>query len=372
MTQKITGDIDSTYRAQAQSLETLKHWHSQHPSVHKILISSHVIFPFIVAIFISLYFYYLIELEPNKYGEKLDRQIKAESTEINREPKATIWVIFTVSLLFNLYTIVVDSAAWPFYDIKSNKNGTSVFSSHSHAVPITMMLLDIGTFVVYIGVPMFVACCKYIRDRCTCCTGYAKIYKTSDILYTLIAPIVCIATHSYHIVFAFINNPYHATSVLFIYMMTLIILLIILHKIYYLLSENITNTCCQILMVVVCYVLAILVLTAAIGLTIAVLLILPIIDEASNQIYSIFQASITVFAALVTWKIFSGDTNSVFAVLIKSEDKRVNDSTDNEQNDSTKWKDMSDKEKEIELGLKIMKYINTNNKKLENLASPND
>ena len=98
-------------------------------------------------------------------------------------------------------------------------------------------------------------------------------------------------------------------------------------------------------------------LTICIGLTVAVLITLPInnaFDLASIEIYAIHQASVPVFAALVTFQVVFRPTNSIFAVFLKAADKRVKDK---KQGNWEKWEKMSEKEKEIHLGDALLSHI---------------
>ena len=362
MKQKIAGDIDSTYGAQSHSFETLKTWHSEHTSVSRLLLSSQVLFPLFATVLLLYYLIYLFELEPNKLRIKLNGHIKAKSKEIMREAKATIWITVTVCVVFNFGTLSADSAAlitsstkFNFlpHEINNYYNDEKEEFSYIVDVPIMMITFDILTLFSCIAIPVIIVLItkKPIDSKGT------VTYNISILVYTILSPITCIFTHAYHIIFAFINNPYHATSVLLCYLMTLFILVVIYNKIYYFLSDHeILDQCIGPICVLYLYALASLVIAVPIGLTVAVLLILPInnaLDQASNQIYSIYQASVAVFAALVTWKLFSGDTNSVFAVLIKAKDNHDN-ITD------VSWGNMSDKEKEIHLGVKFLNHFGIN------------
>ena len=371
MKQKITGDIDSTYRAQAHSLETLQKWHNDKPFISQILLSSEVVFPVVVMIFLALYCYYLFELEPNKIRKTLDKHIETESREISNDAKATVWITLTISLLFNIGTVAADIAAQKYYYLLPSE--VSIFvsntnaSSNLKAVPkimlafdsfilILLLLLLLYTLIVY-GITSLLQYCNTEHD---CSTSQIKL---SYFLYSVLCPPACIATHSYHIIFSFINNTYHATSVLLCYIMTFFVLVVIFNKIYYLISHRISQSF-QGLCTIIFYILSSFAIATLLGLTVAILLILPItnaVDEASNQIYSIYQASVAVFAALVTWKLFSRDTNYVFSVFIKAEEKR------NPNRES--WKNMSDKEKEIELGIMFLNYINSDIKRRSDTQS---
>ena len=105
------------------------------------------------------------------------------------------------------------------------------------------------------------------------------------------------------------------------------------------------------------YLIAIAAVMVCIVVTIVVLTVLPLnnaIDQASNQIYAIYQASVTMFAALVTFQVFFRQTNSIFGVFIRAADRL-------DSKEPTKWKgwtNMSEKEKEIYLGDKFLSHIN--------------
>lgn len=352
MKQKITGEFDSTYSAHFHSLETLKDWHSQHSSASNILLSSQVLLPSISSVFMTLYFIYLLETEPNNLREKLDKHIECGSKEINREGKALVWIIVAISTLFTVCTIIADAVGlYEYNDLR--KEIADYFNDDSrneygflHTIPIIMLVYDLLS-LLFIVFPFTVKCLR----SCKC-----KL-KVSFLVYSLLAPLTCITTHSYHIIFAFINNPYHATSVLLFYIMTLFVLVVVFHKIYYFVSVKIEQG--QPLILLPLYFVTSVFIGIPLVLTVIILLILPItdaVDEASNQIYSIYQVTVTVFAALVTWKIVFRDTNSVFAVLIKAGDKLHSQDEESSDNERIIWKNLSEKEKEIELCIQFLKF----------------
>ena len=384
MHQKITGQIDSTYIAQSHSLKTLQDWHMKNSHVSKLILSSQFIFPVFASIFLALYLIYLIESEPANLGKKLNSQADGKSpNEIRDAANAKIWIIVTISTLFTCIVIATDITALLEYRylpkeiahyIGDKSNPAFI---HLHIVPISMLFYDLLSLIFFIFVPFIIVCCK-------CCCMRCGEFKISDFLYTLLSPLTCIATHSYHIIFAFINNPYHATSVLLFYIMTLFIVVVIFQKTYYFVlfcfekqqkcghiegcvdkqsgqrrkGYDIVQKC----VLVLSFIVVIIGLAACIGLTVAVLIILPLnnaIDLASNEIYAIYQASVTVFAALVTFQVFFGQTNSIFAVFIKAADKRVSKTTNGDKTKwKTEWKEMSEKEKEIRLGDLFLSYVN--------------
>jgi hypothetical protein len=349
MHQKITGQIDeSTHPAHSHSLETLKDWHSKNSHISKLVLSSQVIAPIISGGFLIMYFIYLIESNPANLGKKLNSQINSTSPDEQAAARSKIWIIVTISTLFTIGNIIADSIALGQYrqlprEIESYINDKSIAFAHLHWVPATMLIFDVVSSLFFIVLPICVVGSLNKSNNIQC----------SVFLYMLLSPLQCIATHSYHIIFAFINNPYHATSVLLRYIMILFLVVIILQKIYFLVhrcfkKESVSVYVC----ILVFYFVAIGAMALYIGLIVAVLIVLPItnaIDQASNEIYVIYQASLTVFAALITFEVFFRHTNSIFAVFIKAADKMH--PTDEE------WKEKSEKEKEEYLGEAILKHI---------------
>ena len=346
MKQKITGEIDSTYIAHSHSDETLTKWHSQHSQVSDLLMSAQVVFPVLVTLFTVFYFVYLIEFGPNKLGETLNKQADSDcQKELKRESQSTVWIVSIVSIMYTLSNIAVDAAALVEYDklpteIETYFNKDSEdHSQEMRSIPKLMIIYDTISLAPFIICPAIVAGYKWKCSK----------FKWSVLLYTAISPIACLATHAYHIIFAFINNPYHATSVLLLYIMTLFVLVVTLQKIYYSIKTK--------LGIIICYILAPSLLAVAIGLTIAVLLTVPLnnaIDEASNQIYSIYQASVAVFATLVTWNVLIKKPNSPLTPFTNA----ANTIYKPEKQHSEKWDKMTEKEKEIHIANAFLSHVN--------------
>jgi hypothetical protein len=106
--------------------------------------------------------------------------------------------------------------------------------------------------------------------------------------------------------------------------------------------------------------LVIAALAACMGLTVAVLIALPInnaVELASTDIYAIYQASVTLFAALIAFQVFFRRKNSIFTVFIKAVDKRSLKESNGDQEKWKKWKKMSEKEKEIHLGDILLSHV---------------
>ena len=356
MHQKITGQIDSLYTAQSHSIETLRDWHSKNSHVSKLVLSSQVIFPIFACGFLILYFYYLIESDPVNLGEEINSKTDSNSPKyIQTAERSKVWIMVTISFLFTIGNIIADGFALMEYaqlpkEIESYINDKSIAFAHLHGVPVTMMIFDIFSFLLFIIFPVIVACYKYKNYN----------FQFSDLIYMLLSPLVCIATHSYHVIFAFINNPYHATSVLLRYIMILFLVVVILQKIFYLvLIKCFGKTKCACGFVVFFYIVAIVAIAVCIGLIVVVLIVLPLnnpIDQASNEIYVIYQASVTVFAALVTFQVFFREENSIHAVLIKAADN-YKFQNPHPSDDTNEWKTMPKKKKEQYLGKIFLDYI---------------
>ena len=340
MHQKITGQIDdSTYPAHSHSLETLKDWHSENSYISKLVLSSQVIAPLIAGGFLIIYFIYLIQCNPANLGEKLNSRANSKFPYKQAAARSKVWIIVTISTLFTTVNIIVDSIALEQYnnshlpkEIESYINDKSIAFAHLHGVSGAMLALDLVS-LCFIIIPLFVAGFKHVSENNV---------KASYFLYTLISPLQCIATHSFHIIFAFINNPYHATSVLLLYIMTLFLAVIILQNIYFLIHKCIKEQCAQCVCMLFFYTIAIVIMALYILLIVAVIVILPnhnAIDQASNEIYAIYQASVTVVAALFAFQVAFREANTNYAVLIEAADEL--------RSSDEQWKEKSEKEKEI-------------------------
>lgn len=321
-----------------------------------------------------LYFVYLFEMEPHTLGNKLDKSITG-SKDISREGMSKVLIIATICTVFTLGTVIADSMAlWEYTqlpkDVESYISYNSNEFTYLHAIPVLMLVYDILSLAFIFP---FI-----IKSFC-----YNEL-KLSGLLYTLLSPLTCLATHSFHIIFAFINNPYHATSVLLFFLMILYLQIIVFQTIYYYVSplcescmqhtnhnHDMTNSC----IVLFCfYFVAIFLMAVPIALTVTLLIVLPLsnaIEEASNRIYAIYQASVTIVAALVTWKIFFQETNSFFSIFIKAGNKFTEEDEDS-ANTEEAWESMSDKEKEIYLAKTFLSYVKFKKTALPTLRVPED
>jgi hypothetical protein len=236
--------------------------------------------------------------------------------------------------------------------------------------------LDGFTFIVFIVIPPIYVLCKCNQK------GYG--YK---LIYSVASPFSCIASHSYHIVFAFIINPYHATSILLIYAIIAFINIQGFQKLFYFINKlisgskpsccRIQNTCGRYLTFASCFMLEFVVMGASIALSITLLIKLPLsnaIDDAPNQLYVIYQASVTFFAALIAFQVMFRKTNSTFDVFIEAIDRHYveNHGQDKDKkkknggeiesqptkDDTKSWAELSETEKEMLLAEVILFYLN--------------
>ena len=369
---KITAPIDSNYQANSHSIDTLIDWHKTHGHVSRLVLSAQVILPLLVTLIMTLFFVYIIELEPRNYRKKLNLQINSSSDYISATGKSKIILFLTISVLFNFCALLTDGYALRQYDELSPEVKKYFFHKtpefqYLYSIPKVMMGYDCLS-LLFILVPLVVVARDYYRtttdngDRANSNTNW------SCLLYTLLSPFSCIATHAYHIIIAFIDNPYHASSVLFLYVVILFMHVVVYQKIYYYILKW-TNTpalsaCCKpikenkyswLLFLFSCYILGTVTLSTVIGLTVSMLVLLPIdnaIDNAPANIYAIYQGSVAVIAALLTFQVFFRETNSIAEVFLKAADE-MDVQVEN-------WERMSGKEKEIHLAKKAIEYVINN------------
>ena len=463
MHQKLHAPIDNSYQAKSHSVSTLIQWHTDHPHVSRLVLSAQVLFPFLATLFMTLFFIYVIELEPRNIGRKLNNQVNSSVDYISASGEAKILIILTISVLFNACTLITDGYALKEYhklapEVKEYYYHNSLEFRCFYVIPYLMTTFDILSllFIIIPAVAVVVSSCyrnytrikaegpagqdgkrsastENLRDECTdddrtelgqseapvatvgaasgmgddshqqptSCkdqtavevrskTATPNTNDTNDkasntttvnvnwsiLLYTLLSPFSCIATHAYHVIIAFIDNAYHASSVLLLFVIVLFIHVVVFQKIYYYVckwrnSKKHSDCCknfCWTMFILCCYLIGVLTLAVIIGLTVSLLILLPInnaIDNAPTNIYIIYQGSVAVIAALVTFQVFFRETNSMAEVFIKARDKMIkeksrqnddnNAETDPEQDEN--WKKMSEKEKELYLAEVLLEYV---------------
>ena len=472
MYQKLHAPIDNRYRANSHSVDTLIQWHDDHPHIGKLVLSAQFVFPFLVTVFMTLFFIYAIELEPRNIGRKLNNQINSSVHYISASGEAKILIILTISVLFNACALLADSCALNEYhmldpEVKKYYNYSPQFR-YFYIIPCLMIISDILSLLFILIPVLVVVCCYYRKYMCIKARGLAtqdrntarggstenlleeedqtgdgiaepgqkrevhvpvtiegegsvttdtqdshqgpasdeqpttvdvrsKSTATLDtndktdstmtvtvnwsfLLYSLLSPVSCIATHAYHAIIAFIDNAYHASSILLLYIVVLFIHIVVFQKIYYYVfkwrnSKKHSDCCknfCWTMFILCCYLVGVITLAVIIGLTMSLLILLSInnaFDNAPTNIYIIYQGSVAVIAALVTFQVFFRVTNSVAEVFIKAREKMLQERScpmvqgegehgaRPDSKDDSKWENMSEKEKELNLAKAFLEYV---------------
>ena len=381
---KVTARIDDSYSAYSHSVWTLKKWHDGNKNVGNIVFASQFVFPILVTIYIFLFLRFVIELKPYSLGATLEHELNSKINRIKSEAQSKLLTGVTISLLIPFLTLVADSVA--LYN-QDNYLSQMVKMYYQHgpwtlkSVPWLMFAFDIITcFIIFVVIPIMTRCTK-------------KKYK---LMYCVIGPFSCLATHGYHIVFAFIHDPYHATSILLLYAIVVFVHIQGFQKLFYFINSlkfwgcSKCNNCCKrdgcchFVTTILFYMIEFIFMAISIGLSLALIIVLPIsnaIDEAPNRLYVIYQASVTFFAALIAFKVFFRKNKSILGIFIKAintlpENKLQPNSANIKMEEvckeppSTNWIEMSEKEKELyvaQLFLKqwIPKAILANKKKVD-------
>ena len=412
MYQKLHAPIDNRYRANSHSVDTLIQWHNDHPHVGKLVLSAQCVFPILTTVFMILFFVYAIELEPRNIGRKLNNQINSSVDYISASGEAKILIILTISVLFNACALLADGCALKEYhmldpEVKKYYNYSLQFR-YFYIIPYLMIISDILS-LLFILIPVVVVVCQYYRiytcvkawclarqDRDTARGGStANLLEEEDqrgdgiaeptvnwsiLLYSLLSPVSCIATHAHHVIIAFIDNAYHASSILLLYIVVLFIHVVVFQKIYYYVfkwrnSKKHSDCCknfCWTMFILCCFLVGVITLAVIIGLTVSLLILLSInnaFDNAPTNIYIIYQGSVAVIAALVTFQVFFRATNSVAEVFIKAREKMLQERNCStvqgegehgarpDSKDNSKWENMSEKEKELNLAKAFLEYV---------------
>ena len=375
--ERVTAPIDDTYTASAYSAKTLKNWYESSHEVGYLAISTQVLFPVIMTFSFFIFFIYTLEFEPYNLGKKLNNELTSKDSKVKARSNAKLWTKFTISALFHLCILAADGGARSQYELLPDKI-SDYYDANPRlfwGVPIEMIVFDVLTILLFIIGPIVVAMCTK---------------KWYILTYCLIAPLSCLASHSYHILFAFINDPFHATSILLLYAIVIFVYIHVFQTFFYLICSKLSknncccNSCCSIDCAIIVFVFFIIIfMMLAILLSLTFLIKLPIssaIDEAPNRLYVIYQASVTFFAALIAFQLLFRETSSNFDVFIKAIDAKQAEDKNSGPNykpeaetrrseetpllnpvDSEKktkdWKELSDKEKEFYLARCLMSAL---------------
>ena len=361
MYQKFTAPVDDSYNGRSYSSATLKTWYNSNRSTDILALASQILFPSLVMLYIFFFFVYVLELKHFDIGKEIEKDMRSDVKKIRAKADAKLLTKLTISFLFHLLTLAADSAAFIEYGHLSREIN-EYYSAPPQcfwSIPIVMILFDGFSFLAIYTISPAVA------------LGTKKWYRLT---YCLLSPLACFVSHSYHIVFAFINDPYHATSILLLYAIILFVHVLGFQKVFYLVNYfwpkfwekidpqgrwaegSFARRCCQNFATFICFIILFLFMALSIGLSIALLTLLPIgnaIDDAPNRLYVIYQASVTFFAALIAFQVIFRQNNSPFAFLIKAKEVCEAQELHNLCEDN-EWMERSEKEREIYLVQKVI------------------
>ena len=351
-------------------MTTLKQWHDDNHNTPILVLSAQIGFPVLLTTFMVFFFVYIIELEPQKFGQKLNNEIHSSIHHINANGMAKLLIILTISFLFNGCALTTDIFALTRYKMLTSEVIEYYETDWFHPfyiIPMIMTGSDVLSFI-FIIIPVTISMVKYHRNKNT-----DENFKNnwSILLYTLLSPLSSISTHAYHIIIAFINNPYHASIMLLSFTAVLFMHVFVFQTIYYYIfrchmaNSQELSACFNPLKTLGCYMLGIITFSVVIGFTVFMMYLLltdNAIDNASTNIYTVFQASIAIIATIVAFEVFFRETNSIAEVLIRARDRMVSDN-------NNEWNSMSEKEKELELAKQVLECIS---RSLPNQNQPQD
>ena len=398
--QKIKAPIDNSYTASSHSVSTLESWYDKSHSVGNLAMSSQLIFPLLITVYVFLFLVFILELKPYKLSKKLQNELDSNDSDVRAKADSSLLTKFVASTLFHLFTLSLDITAAVYqneYLSNEIKDYYEYDPQRFWYIPIIMIGFDSITFVIFICLPPVAACCSKNRSYL--------------LIYSLISPLSCVASHSYHIVFAFIIDPYHATSIMLIYAIIAFVHILTFQKLFYYINTVISgeysdyqlnccgkfqclvkciNTliscvcnCCHIkkrygryCLTIVIFILEFIFMGVSIGISISLIMVLPFsnaLDDAPNHLYVIYQASVAFFAALIAFQVLFRQNNTTFDVYIKAIDGYVAKPNEIELHDPARdqtktWSELSEREKETLLAKVALTYLT---KHLESDANVN-
>lgn len=382
MHQKFTAPIDDTYKGRSYSSATLKVWYKSNKGTDVLALVAQIFVPLLMIFYVTLFFIYVLELKPYEIRKDIEKELTSKVKKIREKADAKLLTNITISFLFHVLTFIADSIAFVEYGKLSDEIHDYYYAAPRcfWSIPIVMILFDgLSFLIVYTAVPIVALLTK----------------KWSRLTYVMLSPIACILSHSYHIIFAFINNPYHATSILLLYAIILFVHVLGFQQVHYFINyfwekcqkfrsrprndnnlkddsanqsvkskteikETFWQRCCKNCVTFFCFNFLFFITGISIAMSLALLTLLPItnaIDDAPNRLYVIYQASVTFFAALIAFQVIFRHNNSPFAFLIKTKEMCDTEELDNVCCEEKPWNGKSEKEREIYLVEKVISAI---------------
>ena len=401
MHQEITPPIDDTYTAYSHSVSSIKNWYKKNDVVGNLALASQVLFPLIVTLFVLIFFVFVLQLKPHSFGEKLETELNSNVCSIKTDAQARVLTYVTFSIIFVCLTVVADIFA-------------VVHSGLPMRVKEYYIDADARSIHYYWTIPIVMACFDGVLFFSIFGTIYASYRKKKKyvLTYCFVTPFGCIASHSYHIIFAFIHDPYHATSILLLYAIISFLHIQGFRKFFYCIhafsrtlsccKECRESCCCKLFCsiyfwTVLLYIFVPFVLMGgSIAISLALVIELPIsnaLDEAPNRLYVIYQASIAFFAAIIAFQLLFRQGNTILSVFVKAVNTSIEDAEkgtrdanngieDTEKQTSTtlhpviqlvnkeEWKSMSEKEKEFLVANKVLSHYLSNSTSTDERPRP--
>ena len=224
MHQKFTATIDNTYKGRSYSNGSLQIWYKSNKNIDALALAAQLIVPLLMMVYVTFFFIYLLELKPYEIGNDIEKELKSETKKIRATADAKLLIKITISFLCHMLTFVADSMAFVEYGKLSDEIHDYYYAPPRcfWSIPIVMIIFDgLSFLIIYIAVPIVALRAK-------------KWYKLT---YFMLSPIACVLSHCYHIIFAFINNPYHATSILLLYAMILFVHVLGFQQVHYFINH---------------------------------------------------------------------------------------------------------------------------------------
>ncbi len=145
----------------------------------------------------------------------------------------TVAALIQISVLFTFFTFAMDIAAF-YYTVTSD-----LISYDSNAAfylsTVTGLLIDLGAFV-WVVIVLITSChwdCKNFIRRFKdgdMCRGYGRIKKLMSTV--CVAPVLCLTNHIHYIIIAFIADPFHAGSIVIMYIFSFFLFYFVFRQFY--------------------------------------------------------------------------------------------------------------------------------------------
>ena len=289
--------ITSNYHAEAANLDMLENYGYEDNSV-VILYVFQVVFPLLASILVIFFVcssYKSIETCVKEHME--DPKCRAT------KHRATTWAYFFLCCILWLYIIIMDVLAVVYRDY--NLPPSEYFHNNTllFYYPVALVVCDLFFTLLALVFNITFACCMYSQVGLNCVeTGYLFM------IFSGIAPLLCIVSHIHYIVIALVTDPVNAGGIGVFIGITIFVQFFIVKKAYVVAPDRCRVACTLLVWLLVLCCQA--VITSLLGF-------MPLshpVEEEATRLYTFLHGINTLVLALIAYKVILNKKGSSLSI----------------------------------------------------------